>query len=85
MMRYRFVWYGGSFIYVCPCTVNFGSDAVFEADFDVFSNVVKGPYCFPCGYAWETNLSDILTFKLFKKKGLNRCVKSYRVALVAEL
>lgn len=85
MMRYRFVWQGGSVIYVCPVTASFGRDAVFEVDFDRFSAIVKGPYCFPRGLAWETNLSDILTFKLFKRKGLARCVKSYHLAQVAEL
>lgn len=84
-MRYRFVWFGGRYIYVCPCSVSFGCNAVFERDFDKFSDVVKGPYCFPSGYAWETNLSDVLTFKLFKLKGIAKCVRSYQKALAVEL
>lgn len=84
MMRYRFVWYGGRYIYVCPCSSSFGRSAVFERDFDKFSDVVKGPFCFPGGYAWETNLSDVLTFKLFKLKGIAKCVRSYRLAQVIE-
>ena len=84
MMRYRFTWFGDK-IFVSPCSVGFGSESVFISDFDRFAEICKGPYCFPKGVSWETNLTDILTFKLFKKKGLNRCVKSYHLAQVAEL
>lgn len=82
MMRYRFVWFGGHVIYVAPCTALFGDNAVLERDFDRFASVVKGPYCFPRGYAWETNLDDVLTFKLFYRKGIAKCVRSYHLAPV---
>lgn len=84
-MRYRFTWFGGRYIYVSPCSVDFGSSSVFERDFDRFADFCKGPFAFPNGLSWETNLDDVLTFKLFKKKGLNRCVKSYHVRQVAPL
>ena len=84
-MRYRFTWFGGRHIYVSPCHVNFASDSVFERDFDKFADFCKGPYCFPRGLSWETNLDDVLTFKLFKLKGLNTCVKSYHAAQVVPL
>lgn len=84
-MRYRFTWFGGLHIYVSPCSVNFAPASVFERDFDVFAEFCKGPYAFPKGLSWETNLDDVLTYKLFKKKGLNRCVKSYLRAQVVPL
>lgn len=84
-MRYRFTWFGDRTIYVSPCSVDFAADSLFERDFDRFADLCKGPYCFPKGLSWETNLDDILTFKLFKKKGLNRCVKNYQLRQVVPL
>lgn len=84
-MRHRFVWFGDTYIYVSPCSVPFGTDAVLMRNFDNFSDMVYSPYCFPRGVAWESNLNDVLLFKLFKKKGLQRCVKSYRRLQVEEL
>lgn len=84
-MRYRFSWFGTDFIYVCPVPVPFGNQGLKVVDFDRFSDIVKSPYTFPKGVFWETNLNDVLTFKLFKKKGLNRCVKSYHRALAGQL
>lgn len=85
MDRYRFVWFGDSAIYVSPCCVPFGTDAVLVRDFDRFADFVRSPYCFPRGVAWVSNLSDVHMFKLFKKKGLQRCVKSYRLLQAEEL
>lgn len=85
MNRYRFVWKGGSVIHVAPVSVDFGKNAVFVRDFDRFADLVTGPFCFPRGIAWETNMDDFTTFKLFYRRRIARCVKSYRRALVAEL
>ena len=84
MMRYRFSWFGG-YVYVSPCSVLFGTQGNYIRDFDTFANIVKGPYKFPRGVFWETNLDDVLTFKLFKKEGLNRCVKDYHLAQIVPL
>lgn len=83
MMRYRFTWFGSK-IFVSPCTVDFGSGSVLIHDFDRFADIVRGPYTFPRGVSWETNLSDRSTFRLFYKKGLSRCVQDYHRAQVTE-
>ena len=58
----------------------------FCRDFDCFERIFLSMQCPANGIFWSANgLTDRQIFKLFKRKGLHKCVRNYRHMQAVEL